>query len=324
MMNLRRHSGVGRGPDHWIPAFAGKTALVILFFVTAVYAAPTASTPGAGSGPATDEMEVQIKGQFKGRLLVKRVVAPITMNLEKLQDFPEDPSQKIIFAPLNISQSSEFNARSEIKAHAAFFPWLGPIAEPPFLLMYPPQSPNLQVQSWAFEVLNPQGQVIYRQRGVNGMPDELAWDGKDSETKFAVVGRLYSAQLTYTDKEEKRTVVQGGHVLMPVIAYSSDGPQTIEVSLARLFKPGKADISMEGMLVLSKIYERFRERALNKIHIRISQKQDDLAAQREVALVQAMSKALHIREEAIKHDHTLEPDVRGEIAVIWAKGKGDK
>ena len=91
-----------------------------------------------------------------------------------------------------------------------------------------------------------------------------------------------------------------------------------------LFKSGKAEISTEGSLLLAKIYERFRERALTKIHIRISQKQDDLAAEREVALVQAMAKSLRIQEDAIKHDHTMEPDARGEIAVIWAKGKGDR
>jgi len=96
-------------------------------------AAPTATNPGGGKSVTPDEMEVQIKGQFKGRLLIKKIVAPVTMNLEKLQDFPEDPSQKILLDPLPISQSAEFNARSEVKGHAPFVPWIPAIAEPPFL-----------------------------------------------------------------------------------------------------------------------------------------------------------------------------------------------
>ena len=60
------------------------------------------------------------------------------MNLEKLQDFPEDPSQKILLDPLPISQSADFNARGEIKGHAPFVPWIPAIPEPPFLRLVPP------------------------------------------------------------------------------------------------------------------------------------------------------------------------------------------
>src|SRR5450631_4493480 len=104
--------------------------LLLPFVVTLSWAAPTATSPGGGKSVTPDEMEVQIKGQFKGRLLVKKIVAPVTMNLEKLQDFPEDPSQKILRDPLPISQSAEFNARNEIKGHLAFVPWVPPLPEP--------------------------------------------------------------------------------------------------------------------------------------------------------------------------------------------------
>src|SRR5688572_5967808 len=147
---------------------AGMTAVLFLG-ASLSWAAPTTSSPATGGGKSVtpEEMEVQIKGQFKGRLLVKKIVAPVTMNLEKLQDFPEDPSQKILLDPLPISQSAEFNARGEVKGHAPFVPWIPAIAEPPFLRMVPPKieaskkGPTLQ--SWIFEVFNPQGQTIFRQ-----------------------------------------------------------------------------------------------------------------------------------------------------------------
>src|SRR4051812_40669884 len=118
----------------WTPAFAGVTAAVAFamsIMAGSAYGAPTAAnSSGKGLG---EEMEVQIKGQFKGRLLVKNIVAQVTMNLEKLQDFPEDPAQKILLDPLPISQASEFNGRREIKGHAPFWPWIPTVAEPPFL-----------------------------------------------------------------------------------------------------------------------------------------------------------------------------------------------
>src|ERR1700687_2960362 len=104
-----------------------RAAFILSLLVTqcsVLFAVPTASSPGGGKSVTPEEMEVQIKGQFKGRLLIRKIVAPVTMNLEKLQDFPEDPSQKILLDPLPISQSSEFNARTEVKGHAAFAPWI--------------------------------------------------------------------------------------------------------------------------------------------------------------------------------------------------------
>src|SRR5262249_47249268 len=153
---------------------------------------------------------------FKGRLMIKKIVAPVTMNLEKLQDFPEDPSQKILLDPLPISQSAEFNSRNEIKGHLRFVPWIPAIPEPPFLRMTPPKldpkAPPLQ--AWMFEVLNPQGQTIFRQRGTNGLPDEFIWEGKDSEKDYAVLDRLYSAQLTLIDASEKATVITGNSIVL--------------------------------------------------------------------------------------------------------------
>lgn len=286
----------------------------------AVPATSPAPTPG-GAKATNEEMEVQIKGQFKGRFLVKRLEAPVSMNLEKLQDFPEDPSQKILLQPLAIPLGSEFNARHEIKGHAPFYPWISAIAEPPFLRMTPPK--EMQAQAWTFEVFNPQGQTVYRQRGTNQLPDELIWEGKDSEKKFAVVDRLYSAQLTLIGPDEKATIIQGDSIILPAMIYGSDQSETVEFSLNRLFQPNRADLSAEGLVMLMKISERLRERGLTQMHVRIACEQDDLAAAREVTLVESLQKALKLSPGQIEHDHS-KPTLRGEIAVFWLKMGGGK
>lgn len=271
----------------------------------------------SGSRVMPEEMEVQIKGQFKGRLLIKRIVAPVSMNLEKLQDFPEDPSQKILVDPLPISQSADFNGRHEVKGHAPFWPWIPPIPEAPFLTIVPPK--GLPVSSWMFEVLNPEGRTIYRQRSTHAMPDELIWEGKDSEMQFAVVDRLYAAQLTVMGLDGKVTIIPGSSIILPMLAYNSDKSQTIEVSLARLFNKGTAEISPEGALMVSKICESMRERGLTRAHIRIAEKDTHLATAREVSLVQAMQKTLHLPLTQLEHDHLLGAGQRGEVASFWLK-----
>jgi hypothetical protein len=297
-------------------------ALCLLpFTLPSAWAAPTATTPAAGGKSVTpEEMEVQIKGQFKGRLLIKKIVAPVTMNLEKLQDFPEDPSQKILLDPLPISQSADFNARSEVKGHAPFVPWIPAIPEPPFLRMQPPKMDpkGPALQSWMFEVLNPQGQTIYRQRGTNQLPDELLWEGKDSEKQFAVVDRLYSAQLTLLGADDKATTLTGNSVVLPAMIYGSSESQTIEFSLGRLFKQDKAEISPEGYIMVSKFCERVRELGLTKMHLRISGVDPSLSSLRELSLTSALEKSLSLPSGAIEHDHVTSTP-RGEIAVFWLK-----
>ncbi len=314
----------------WIPAFAGMTIFLFLSLLvplpSSLFAAPTATSPGGGKSVTPDEMEVQIKGQFKGRLLVKKIVAPVTMNLEKLQDFPEDPSQKILLDPLPISQSAEFNARSEVKGHAPFVPWIPAIAEPPFLRLVPPKidpKKGPALETWMFEVFNPQGQTIFRQRGTNSVPDELIWEGKDSEKKFAVVDRLYSAQLTLVTADGKAATITGNSVVLPSMIYGSEDSETVEFSLARLFEKDKPEISAEGRVMVAKFCERAREMGLTKMHLRISGIEAGLSAQREATLVAALEKSLELVPGMIEHDHT-KPTLRGEIATFWLKTGGSR
>lgn len=296
--------------------------LMFNFSLPFVFAAPAPNSDAGGRSAVPEEMEVKITGQFKGRLLVKKIIAPITMNLEKLQDFPEDPSQKILLDPLPISQAGEFNARSEIKGHAPFVPWVPAISEPPFLRMVPPKLSSKHLpQSWMFEVFNPQGQTIFRQRGTNELPDELIWEGKDSEKKYAIVDRLYSAQLTLVDANDQATVISGDSIVLPAMVYGSAESETVEISLARLFTKDKPEISAEGAVLLAKFCERVREMSVNHMHVRIAGNQSELSAQRESVLVSSLSKALRVPPQFLEHDHTT-PTLRGEIAVFWIKRGG--
>jgi hypothetical protein len=320
LMSPRRKSGPSS--FFWFPAFAGMTAIVLLVHSSLhADASATLSSGGPAKSVVTPEdLEIQIKGQFKGRLMIKRIVAPVSMNLEKLQDFPEDPSQKILLDPLPLSQSADFNTRAEIKGHLTFDPWIPAIPEPPFLRMAPPvldpKAPALEF--WMFEVFNPQGQTIFRQRGTNGMPDEFIWEGKDSEKNFAVVDRLYSAQLTLVDVSGKATVISGNSIVLPAMIYGSAESETVEFSISRLFTKDKASISPEGAVMMAKFCERVRELGLTKMHLRISGSDPTLSAQREVVLSEALEKALVLVHGSVEHDRST-PGPRGEIAVFWLK-----
>jgi hypothetical protein len=317
-------AGTQSNAGHWAPISIGVTTLLLHGFLFAApdMSGPPASTPAtsatapAGTKPLQDDIVQEIRGKFKGRIMVKKILAPVTMNLEKLQDFPEDPSQKILLEDLPLSQGREFNYRTEVKGHLPFFPWIPAIAEPPFLRMTPP--PNVTPMAWIFEVLNPQGQTIFRQRGTNALPDELIWEGKDSEKKFAVVDRLYSSQLTLIGADEKATIIQGGSIVLSAMIYGSEESETIEFSLYNLFLKDREDISPEGVVMLAKISERMRERGLRKIHIRVSSSAGDLAERREKALAAAVQKSLILSPALVEHDHT-DASLRGEVAAFWIK-----
>jgi len=155
------------------------------------------------------------------------------------------------------------------------------------------------------------------------LPDELIWEGKDSEEKFAVVDRLYSAQLTLVNTDEKATTITGNSIVLPAMIYGSQESETVEFSLARLFEKDKADISAEGVVMMAKLCERVREMSLTKMHLRISGNNPVLSAQREAALVAALEKALKLSPGMIEHDHA-KPTLRGEITAFWLKTGGGR
>ena len=205
-------------------------------------------------------------------------------------------------------------------------PWIPAIPEPPFLRLVPPKldpKKGPALQSWMFEVFNPQGQTIFRQRGTNSLPDELIWEGKDSEMKYAVVDRLYSAQLTLVDANERATTITGDSVVLPAMIYGSQESKTVEFSVARLFEKDKPNISPEGSVMMAKLGERLRERGLTKMHLRVTGHDHQLSSRREAALVDALEKTLKLSPGMIEHDHTL-PGLRGEIAAFWLKMGGSR
>jgi hypothetical protein len=303
-----------------------RAFLFALFAAPTLWAAPQAGSPGGGKSVTPDEMEVQIRGQFKGRLMIRKIVAPVTMNLEKLQDFPEDPSQKILLDPLPISQSREFNGRSEVKGHMPFVPWIPAIPEPPFLRMTPPKLDTKKgpvLSAWMFEILNPQGQTIFRQRGTNELPDEFIWEGRDSEKKFAVVDRLYSAQLTLIDGADQATTITGNSIILPAMIYSSEETETVEFSIARLFEKDRAVISSEGKVMLAKYCERVREMGINRMFLRVAGNDAALSAQRKTVLVSTLERSLKLVPGMIEHEHK-KPTERGEIVSFWLKTGGSR
>jgi hypothetical protein len=149
----------------------------------------------------------------------------------------------------------------------------------------------------------------------------LIWEGKDSEKGFAVVDRLYSAQMTLVDADQKVTVVTGDSIVLPAVLYGSSESQTVEFSLSRLFAKDKADVSPEGVLMMAKFCERVRELGLTKMHLRIAGEDSSLSAQREAALAEALEKALVLVTGSVEHDHAASGP-RGEIAIFWLKAGG--
>ena len=148
-------------------------------------------------------------------------------------------------------------------------------------------------------------------------------EGKDSEKNFAVVDRLYSAQLTLVDANEKATIISGNSVVIPAMIYGSSESETVEFSLSRLFNKDKAEISSEGVIMMAKFCERVRELGMTKMHLRISGSDPTLSAQREAVLSSALEKALVLVPGSVEHDRTA-PGPRGEIAVFWLKAGGSR
>src|SRR5258708_11887304 len=99
---------------------------------TAAAASPTVKQSGQG------EMDVNITGKNREKLVVGKLDPPAAFNLEDIQNFPEDRLQPLLNSPVTFNEGRDFSSMMDFKEDQPIHPWLPEIAKTPFLQMKSP------------------------------------------------------------------------------------------------------------------------------------------------------------------------------------------
>src|SRR4029077_9462350 len=118
---------------------------------------PTAAVPAAK--PKQGEMDVNITGKNREKMVVGKVDPPAAFNLEDIQNFPEDRLQPLLNSPVTFNEGRDFSAMMDFKEDQPVHPWLPEIAAAPFLQMKSPQLEK-QAKDWDFAIIDQGGATV--------------------------------------------------------------------------------------------------------------------------------------------------------------------
>ena len=261
------------------------------------------------------EMDVNITGKNREKLIVGKEDPPAAFNLEDIQNFPEDRLQPLLTAPVTFNEGRDFSTLMDFKEDQPVHPWLPEIAQRPFLVM---KIPPLEKTSkdWEFAIIDQAGATVSKQQGKGTPPDHLTWNGEDSQRGRVAVDTVYIPQLNTVDKEGYHHTYMGQPIQFSSLEYSENGKTTIELSSKRLFVERKADFSKEGPLLLDKVCDVIREGSHLPFAILPYDADEALARSRQEALAKYFKDKLFIPENQIVSSAPQDAEKRGAAMAI--------
>jgi hypothetical protein len=279
-------------------------------------ASPAPQAPGADlKHTGQGEMTANVVGSNKEKLVVGKLDTPAAFNLEDIQNFPEDRLQPLLNAPVTFNEGRDFSIMMDFKEDQPIHPWLPQISKAPFIEM---KSPSLDKASkeWEFAIIDQGGATVAKIQGKGTPPGALSWNGEDSQRVRAAIDTVYIPQLNTVDKEGYHHTYMGQPIQFSSVEFSENGKTTIELSSKRLFVERKAEFTKEGPLLLDKVCDEIREGSHLPFSILPYSSDDDLARQRQEALVKYFKNKLFIPENQIVVSAPQDAGKRGETIAI--------
>jgi len=261
------------------------------------------------------EMDVSITGKNKEKLVVGKLDPPAAFNLEDIQNFPEDRLQPILNVPITFNEGRDFSSMMDFKDDQPMHPWLPDVAKAPFLEM---KSPFLEksAKEWEFAIIDQGGATVAKQKGTGNPPDQLTWNGEDSQRVHAAVDTVYIPQLNTVDKESYHHTFMGQPIQFSSLEYKEGGKTIIELSSKRLFLERKAEFSKEAPILLDKVCDVIREGSHLPFAIQPYDTNEELARQRQQAISKYFQDKLFIPENQIIMSIPQDVEKRGVAMAI--------
>jgi hypothetical protein len=276
-------------------------------------AVPSGTVKQSGKG----EMDVNITGKNKEKLVVGKFDPPAAFNLEDIQNFPEDRLQPLLNAPVTFNEGRDFSRMMDFKDDQPVHPWLPEISRAPFLAM---KSPPLEkaAKEWNYAIIDQAGATVYKISGKGAPPDQLSWPGEDSMRGRVAVDTVYIPQLNTIDKEGYHHTYMGQPIQFSSLAYNDGGKMVIELSSKRLFGDRKSEFSKEGPMLLDKVCDVIREGSHLPFAIQPYSNDDSLARSRQQTLLKYFKEKLFIPENQIVMVDPQDATKRGDAIGIMS------
>lgn len=267
--------------------------------------------------PSKSELsqDITVKSRAAGAVGVQ--VAPPTASKPVIDE---------VLRSLSLGRGARAPAAERIRAGGDNARFNRPFPEPPFLALSPANIVAVY-DEWTFEVLDGEGDVVWKSDGVGMLNDKVDWDGGGPDGRLAVVaGRSYHYR--FTGRHAGRAfIIESDPVALKSFTHREYAGETrLEADAALFFMDGKADMTKAAGLWVDALGSRLRRgepRADGNYKVELSAKdvRGKVAKARAKALARRLAKSLVVAPERVVV--SLTPAARGEaVSAFLPPSKG--
>jgi len=260
----------------------------------------------ARGAPAKSELsqDITIKARAAGTAGVQ--VAPPTASKPVIDE---------VLRSLSLGRGAQAYAAERIRTGADVARFNRPFPEPPFLGLSPANIVAVY-DEWAFEILDSEGDIVWKSEGVGVLADKVDWEGSGPEGRLVVVAGL-SYHYRFTGRRAGRAfVIESDPVPLRSFTHREYAGETrLEADSALFFEPGKAELAKEGAVWIDALTSRLRRgepRADGNYKIELATKEPRgaLAKARARLLTRRLARSLVVAPERVVV--SIMPVMRGE------------
>jgi hypothetical protein len=242
----------------------------------------------ASSAPVKSELsqDITIKARAAGAVGVQ--VAPATASKPVIDE---------VLRSLSLGRGARTPAAERIRTGADVARFNRPFPEPPYLALSPANIVAVY-DEWTFEVLDSEGEIVWKSDGVGILSDKVDWEGSGPEGRLVVVaGRSYHYRFTGR-RAGRAFIIESDPVPLKSFTHREYAGETrLEADSALFFTPGKAELTKEGGAWIDALTSRLRQgepRADGNYKIELAEKdpRGKLAKARAKLLTRRIAKSL--------------------------------
>jgi len=271
----------------------------------------------AWSAPSKSELsqDITIKARAAGAAGVQ--VAPPTASKPVIDE---------VLRSLSLGRGASAPAAERIRVGGDVARFARPFPEPPFLALSPA---NIEAvyDEWVFEILDSEGDIVWKSDGVGMLNDKVDWDGGGPDGRLMVVaGRSYHYR--FTGRRAGRSfVVESDPVPLKSFTHREYAGETrLEADVDLFFNKESAVLVKDAGLWVDAFASRLRQgepRADGNYKVELSAKdmRGKVTQARAKALRRSLAKSLLVAPERVVV--SLMPAIRGEaVSAFLPPSKG--
>lgn len=271
----------------------------------------------AWSAPAKSELSQDITVHSRAAGAVGVQVAPPSASKPVIDE---------VLRSLSLGRGAHAPAAERIRAGGDNTRFSRPFPEPPFLALSPANIVAVY-DEWAFEILDNEGDIVWKSDGVGMLNEKVDWDGGGPDGRLAVVaGRSYHYRFTGR-RAGRAFVIESDPVPLKSFTHREYAGETrLEADAALFFENGKAEMAKEASAWVDALAGRMRQgepRADGNYKVELSAKdiRGKIAPLRAKLLARRLAKSLVVAPERVIV--SLMPATRGEaVSAFLPPSKG--